>query len=102
MIKIKINEHDYIDSVEIIGHANYNDYGKDIVCASVSSIAITTVNSLIKLGKDIDYEEKEGYLNITINSHDEVTDKLIDNMIDLFSELEKQYEKNIMIGRCHL
>ena len=100
MIKIKIYENDVINSIEIKGHANYNDYGKDIVCASVSSIAIATVNALIKLNKDIDYTSKDGYLNIIINKHDEIVDKLIDNMIDLFMELETKYKNNIKIGRC--
>ena len=102
MIKIKINGDEVINSIEIKGHANYDELGKDIVCASVSSIAITTVNALLKLDKDITYKEDQGYLLITINSHDEVVDKLIDNMISLLMELEKQYKNNIKIGRCHL
>lgn len=101
MIKIKIISNDKINSIEISGHANFDEYGKDIVCSSVSSIAITTVNALLKLGKDINYINKEGYLKITINNHDEVVDILIKNMIDLFTELKGQYKKNIMIGRCH-
>ena len=32
MIKVKVEK----DSISIIGHANYSDFGKDIVCASVS------------------------------------------------------------------
>ena len=101
MIKIKIEKQETINSIEISGHANFDKYGKDIVCASVSSIATTTVNALLKLGKDIDYITKDGYLKITINSHDNVVDRLIDNMIDLFTELEMQYKNNIKIGRCH-
>ena len=53
MIKIKINVSDMIDSIEIKGHANFADYGQDIVCASVSCIATTTINALLKLNKDI-------------------------------------------------
>lgn len=101
MIKIEIKGKDEINSIKITGHANFADYGKDIVCASVSSIAITTVNALESLDKDISYDSKEGYLNITINKHDEVTDKLIDNMINLFEQLSNQYKNNIKIGRCH-
>ena len=43
MIKIKILK----DYIEVKGHANYDDFGKDIVCASVSSIVITTVNAIV-------------------------------------------------------
>ena len=43
------------------------------------------------------YEEKDGYLNIKIKKHSEVIDKLINNMINLLKELEKQYKKYIEI-----
>ena len=31
------------------GHAGYADYGKDIVCASISCLVINTINSLDEL-----------------------------------------------------
>ena len=94
MIKININK----DEITIKGHSGYSEYGSDIVCASVSSISITTVNALLSIDEDcIIYEEKDGYLNIKIKKHNEVIDKLIDNMITLLKELEKQYKKNIEI-----
>ena len=39
------------NNIEITGHANFDDYGKDIVCASVSSIVITTVNGILELNR---------------------------------------------------
>ena len=51
MIKIDVKETDCIDKIEIKGHANYSLHGSDIVCASVSSIAITTVNAIINIAK---------------------------------------------------
>ena len=94
MIKININK----DEITIKGHSGYSEVGTDIVCASVSSISITTVNALLSIDEDcIIYEENDGYLNIKINKHNEVIDKLIDNMITLLKELEKQYKKNIEI-----
>lgn len=94
MIKISINK----DEVTIKGHSGYSDEGSDIVCASVSSICITTVNALISIDEDcVTYKDSDGYLTIKINKHSEVIDKLIDNMIDLLRELEKQYKKYIEI-----
>ena len=94
MIKISINK----DEITIKGHSGYSEHGSDIVCASVSSICITTVNALLSIDEDcIIYEEADGYLNIKIKKHSEVIDKLINNMINLLTELEKQYEKNIEI-----
>ena len=53
MIKVKVIEKDnQITNINIIGHAGYSVSGKDIVCAAVSSIVITTINALLKLDKD--------------------------------------------------
>lgn len=100
MIKVSLKyKNDMIDSVSITGHALYDSYGKDIVCASVSSIVITTVNSIVRLESDsIMYNEENG-ISISILSHNKITDTLIDNMVSLLEELEKQYKKNIIINK---
>ena len=100
MIKINLKyNNELIESVDVCGHALYDDYGKDIVCASVSSIIITTVNSIIRLEADsINYKNENG-IYISILKHNRVTDTLIDNMVSLLEELEKQYKKNIIINK---
>lgn len=99
MIKIKSSYLDNnINEIIIEGHSGYQEAGKDIVCASVSSISITTVNAILKLYKNaIFYEEKDGYLKIIVRDHNEYVDTLIINMLDLFKELEKKYKKYIKI-----
>ena len=98
MIKINLKyDNDLIDSISILGHAGFDVYGKDIVCASVSSIVITSVNAILKLRNDsISYDNSNG-LSINILSHNDVTDTLIDNMVSLLKDLGKQYKKNIII-----
>lgn len=95
MIKISIQD----DSIVINGHAMFDDYGKDIVCASVSSIAITTINAIVEFDNtSIDVRENDGYLKIDILKHNKNVDILISNMIKLFEELEKKYPNNIKIN----
>ena len=49
MIRIKLTKKDnVIEKVEIKGHADYADYGKDVVCSAVSSIACTALLGLIE------------------------------------------------------
>ena len=99
MIKVNVNKKDnQIDSIVLSGHAMYDDYGKDIVCASVSSIVITTVNAIIRINNDAIEYRQDDVLVITIKLHDKVTDLLIENMLELLTELEKQYKKNIKIN----
>ena len=100
MIKILISKKTGItDSIKITGHAGFSEAGSDIVCASVSSICITTVNALIRIDSEcINYEETDGYLKVDIKKHSEVVDILIENMVSLLTELEKDYKKYIKIN----
>ena len=96
MIKIEINK----DKITIKGHADYKESGKDIVCASVSSIVITTINGILRIDSQaLDYTEDDG-IYIKVKKHTEVVDKLITNMIELLSDLEEQYPKYVNIRRC--
>ena len=96
MIEVEIEN----NKIEIKGHANYDDYGKDIVCASVSSIVITTINAIIEFDPEsIYYEDLNNRILIEKLKDDDITNKLINNMIELLEELEKSYKDNIKIIR---
>lgn len=86
------------DKIEIKGHALYDDYGKDIVCSAVSSIVTTTINGIISIDSDaILYQVSDGKIVIDIKKDDNVTLKLIDNMLDLLKKLSSDYPNNIKI-----
>lgn len=85
------------NKIMISGHANHNEYGKDIVCASVSSIIYTSLNA-IKCLKDNTLEVKDNeVMEITYLEEDEITSKLISNMMELLRDLENDYPKNISV-----
>ena len=95
MIKVLIKE----NNIEISGHANFNDYGKDIVCASVSSIVYTTINGILNINDKALLVTDNKELIIEVVDNDLVTTKLINSMLDLLKDLEKQYPKNIKISK---
>ena len=95
MIKVIVEN----NKIEISGHANFDDYGKDIVCASISSIVITTINACIEIDEDSIYYEDNEKLIIEIKKENEVIKKLINNMVFMLESLEKDYPKNIKILR---
>ena len=98
MIKVNVKKNnDIINELVIKGHAAYDVHGKDIVCAAVSSMAITTVNNIIALDDSVCYEENSGLLIIRIKEDTEVNQKLLNNLVRMFTELETQYPKNIEI-----
>jgi len=98
MIQVKIKkEKNQIKEIFLKGHAEYDTYGKDIVCAGVSSILTTTVNAILMFDENaIVFEDKKDFV-LKIQKEDEITSKLILNMIHLFYELEETYPKNITI-----
>lgn len=99
MIKIKVlSEKGKLKKISILGHAMYDQYGSDIVCAAVSSTVITTVNGIMKLNSSaIDFDQNEDGLVIQVLKEDKVSDSLLKNMLSLLEELETQYTENIKI-----
>ncbi len=98
MIQVKtIKENNLYKEINIIGHADYDLYGKDIVCSSVSSIVTTTVNGILSFDKTIEYNESKNLFKIIVLDNNDITDKLLLNMINLLKELEISYPKNIKI-----
>ena len=94
MIKINITD----KKITIKGHAGYDEYGRDIVCASASSIAITTINAILSFDSEaINYEQKKDELIINVLKNDKYTKTLLNNMISMFEELASQYEENIKV-----
>ena len=94
MIKVLKKE----NVIEITGHSNYDTLGKDIVCSAVSSIVTTTINGIISIDeKSISYSYKNDKMTITNLKKDEITDKLLNNMLDLLKSLAKDYPKNINV-----
>ena len=93
MIKIEVKN----DIIKISGHAGFNTYGKDIVCASVSSIVYTTINGILNINKDSIEVIDENELIIKIVNKDTITKKLINSMVSLLKDLERQYPKNLKI-----
>lgn len=98
MINVNIKkEKNIITELRISGHAKYDEYGKDIVCAGVSSTLITSVNACLIFDKNsIYYEEKNNFYLKNIKK-DEITNKLLDNLVSMLKSIESDYKENIKI-----
>ncbi len=94
MIKVVLKPKD----ITITGHANYDMYGKDIVCAAVSATVICTINAISSININaINVLNDTDRLVINILDNDDITNKLLNNMISLLKELAIKYPKNIKI-----
>ncbi len=98
MIQVKITkENNIIIKISMKGHAKYDIYGKDIVCSAVSSSLITTVNAILKFDKNaIKYNEENNFMLENIKK-DEITNKLLENLVYMLKSIETDYKKNIKV-----
>lgn len=99
MISVKVNkENAKYKKILVLGHAMYDDYGKDIVCSACSSIVTTTINGILALDSgSLSYMVSKKGMTIDIKSTDSTTQILINNMVSLLKELEKNYPDNIEV-----
>ena len=94
MIKVKRKN----NIIEISGHANYDDFGKDIVCASVSSIITATVNYIMNIdSSSISYEDDGNKIKITKINDNVIIEIILNTMMEMLKDLENQYKENIKV-----
>lgn len=107
MIRINIHRHSDGTIVEykVDGHADYDEPGKDIVCAGVSAITVGTYNALDSLlGMQPEYVMRKGLMHVklaelTIPSA-EAKAKLqliLESMIIMLRTIEQSYGEHITI-----
>ena len=98
MIKVRISKKDnVIQSIHCKGHAMYDDYGKDIVCASFSTMIITTINAILTFDQDAISYTGTNDLEIINIKKDNITNNLLNNLVNMIYELRDNYNKNINI-----
>lgn len=103
MIKVNIHENDdgQIVAFNMTGHADFDEYGKDIVCAGASAVVFGNVNAIISMtdaDPDIDLEDDGGYLDVRIkNPDDEKLQTILGAMIVSLKTIEEEYNEYIRI-----
>ena len=95
-----IKDENLIVGFEIKGHSGYSDEGSDIVCASVSSAAYMTANTITEiLGLSADISVDEGYMMMKLTSHNAMKAQDILRGLELhLCELSQQYQINITVN----
>lgn len=62
-----------IHKFELSGHAGYDEYGQDIVCAAVSALSISAVNGLehfLPQQPEVDVRDSDGYMTCSLPNLD--------------------------------
>jgi len=91
-----------INKVIVDGHALYADFGKDLVCAGISTIVIGTINALVEINmKKPIFKVKEGHTEIEFeeNNNDQIIAR---TMVAQLKTVAESYPKNVEIKYSHL
>lgn len=104
MISIKMQKNDKsFVGVEIFGHSNYDEIGKDIICSAVSILSYTLLNSLNSIGKideshiDIEENETKGLLVIKLTKQNKKTNILFECFLVGIELLMEDYSDYITL-----
>ena len=94
---VKKNESNYF--IQIEGHSGYDTIGKDIVCSSVSTAMIMSVNLLERLQADFNFssDEKIPMMKLNVNNYNEVEEKVLYNLVDCLNDVSTSYKKYLKI-----
>jgi uncharacterized protein YsxB (DUF464 family) len=88
---------------KIEGHSGYGEAGTDIVCASVSILSYTALNSMNEVAglplSDIQYEvdEETGFLKLSTDNNNEKTEIIYRNFLVGISLLLEDYSDYITL-----
>ena len=99
MIKVDfVLKNNFYSELTIKGHANYDEYGKDIVCSAVSAIGVGGLNAIKEItGVDPDYKLDEGFINMKFNN-DETSQTIAKTLYVQLLSIEQSYGKYIKIN----
>ncbi|MGN0417019.1 ribosomal-processing cysteine protease Prp [Anaerostipes faecalis] len=86
------------DGIEISGHANYAEAGKDIVCAGVTTLTQTLIKSLIDLTEDkIKYGMSSGRADIKYRNLSEAGKLLVDSFFIGICQIADEFPEHVRI-----
>lgn len=98
IVKLTNNE---INSLEVSGHANYANIGKDIVCAGVSSIIVGGINALEDYKDNIKIINANDVLGVEIKQSNQNIQIILKTILIQLETIQDSYGKYIKIKKIN-
>ena len=100
MIKAKyeVKDGSYL-SLDVKGHAEYGEYGKDLICASVSSILFGFMNALDELQENVEIRQSENHITVEDHSGSDRVQNYFELVIIQLKTIEESYGNFIKVER---
>lgn len=103
MITATFDYTEKVYSFSVIGHAEYAEQGKDIVCASVSSLSTMIANEVLNRCDNAICRVEDGLLScqVDLNKFEPAESYHISSLFEMLEmnlkEIKKQYPENLMV-----
>lgn len=88
-----------ITKLEIKGHANFAEKGKDLVCAAVSAIITGGINAMLNCSSSFTYQLDEGYACVELKEENTNLQLILQIIIVQLETVASSYEKFIKIKK---
>ena len=88
-----------VKSLTVSGHANYDQYGKDIVCAGVSAVVTGGINALESEIESIKIINEDNKLVVEVINSNEKIQIILNTILIQLKTIEKSYKKYIKITK---
>lgn len=99
MIKIEFfKSESMLTGFEVSGHAMFDEYGKDIICAFVSSACLMTANTVTEvMGIKANAVANDGYMKLQITDSHSTAQDILNGLLLHMTELAKDYPQNVKV-----
>ena len=100
MIKViyEVKNDSYV-SLTVSGHAESGEYGKDLVCASVSSIMFGLMNAIDELHEDVEIKQLTNKITIINHSSSNIIQDYLELTMMQLKTIEESYGDFIKVER---
>ncbi|HZJ98614.1 MAG TPA: ribosomal-processing cysteine protease Prp [Tissierellaceae bacterium] len=100
-VKLYKNNKGYFHKYTIEGHANYAEYGKDVVCAGVSALGQSVLLTLESLSKTMEYEIYNGWLSVSVTDVEEKETQTLFKLLEIgVKAIEGTTPNNIKVTKA--
>ena len=98
MITVKvIIQNDQYQHLSVKGHAGSGEYGKDLICAGVSSIMFGLLNAIEMADKGVVINVKENLIEVINNSNNTKVNNYLELAVLQLKTIEESYSQYIKI-----
>ena len=86
-------------SLDVSGHAEFGEFGEDLICASVSSIMFGFMNALDALNEDVEIVQEKNRIIVRDHSDSKVVQDYFELVITQMKTIEVSYGDFIKVER---